>query len=80
MCEASISALSNGFHGSSHQMEKLNWALGKDEIDENAFEDDVEFDDGNENAEDNESGFHSSSHQMEKLNWAFGKIENDENA
>ena len=35
MCEASIAALSNGFHGSSHQMEKLNWALGKIENDEN---------------------------------------------
>ena len=36
MCEASIAALSNGFHGSSHQREKLNWALGKIENDENA--------------------------------------------
>ena len=55
MCEASIAALSNGFHGSSQQMEKLNWALGKIENDENA-KNYVEFDDGNENDENDESG------------------------
>ena len=82
MCEASIAALSNGFQGSPHQMEKLNWALGKTENDENANWAiiNVEFHDGNWNVEDNENGFHSSSHQMEELNWALGKIENDENA